>query len=83
MKSEKIAQLNELFKSVRENKTYYVEVFETYRVLHLNEKAVKALNDYGFTELKTTYLSSKKYSLTVLNALETILKELGFKDKNA
>ncbi|MBO7732290.1 MAG: hypothetical protein J6S67_07050 [Methanobrevibacter sp.] len=75
----KLNELNELFKSVRENKTYKLELFDTYRVLKLNEKSLKALNDYGLTELKTTYISSKKYSDGIIDTLISILRELDFK----
>lgn len=74
-----IKELNNLFKNVRENKTYKLDILENYRVLHLKENSLKALNDFGFTELKTTYISSKKYSEKVVDILLDALKQLGFK----
>ena len=78
MNKSEIEKINELLKSVRENKTFIIKLYPTYKVLILNEKSVKALNNVGFTELKTTYLSSKKYSDKIIDILISELKKLGY-----
>lgn len=76
-KSE-IAKVNEKIKSVNNNKTFKIKLFETYKVLILNSKSVEDLKKYGFSELNTTYLSSKKYSETVIDILIKALKNLDY-----
>ena len=78
MNKSDLEKINELLKSVRENKTFSIKLYPTYKVLILNEKSVKALNNIGFTELKTTYLSSKKYSDKIIDILISELKKQGF-----
>ena len=78
MNKSELEKINELLKSVRENKTFTIKLYPTYKVLILNEKSVKALNNSGFTELKTTYLSSKKYSEKIIDILISELKKQGY-----
>lgn len=78
MNKSELEKINELLKSVRENKTFSIKLYPTYKVLILNEKSVKALQTAGFTELKTTYLSSKKYSEKIIDILISELKKLGY-----
>lgn len=76
-----IKSVNETLKNITENKVYTLDILENYRVLKLKENAVKALQDYGFTELKANYISSRKYGETVLDILIQALKENGFTQK--
>ena len=82
MNKSEIEKINALIKSVNNNKTFKIKLYETYKVLILNNKSVEDLKKYGFSELNTTYLSSKKYSEKIIDILVGVLKDLGYTSRD-